>query len=107
MTARHTEMFATVKKAPGFVAVVLACLAVLAWFGFRVQMPGERLESHLTASDSAHRAMEARFEAGHEHDEQMETLLQGMVRGECIENPRENLARQGLLPTCQKLGIVP
>lgn len=36
-----------------------------------------------------------------------EALLESLVRGECIENPRQDLARQGLLQKCINLGITP
>ena len=40
-----------------------------------------------------------------EHVEHVEDLLEGLLRGECLENPKENLARQGLLKKCEELGI--
>lgn len=107
MTNPPRSAFETLKKAPVLVTVVAAILAIGAWFGFDVKMPGHRFQEHVTQSDSVHRDLNARHDSGHAHDAEMEKLLEGMVRGECLENPRENLARQGLLPTCQKLGIEP
>ncbi len=34
-------------------------------------------------------------------------LIEALVRGECLENSRDNLALQGLSAKCQDLGIVP
>ena len=38
------------------------------------------------------------------HMEQ-QVLVEAIVRGECIENPIENLERQGLITKCRELGI--
>lgn len=100
-----TSMIDSVKKAPAAVATVVAVVTVLAWFGFKVQFPGDRLDKHLMESDKAHAAIASRQDSAHAHDETMQALLEGMARGECIENPKEDLARQGLLSTCRRLGI--
>ena len=94
-------------KLPVLVSVVGALIVVFAWFGGALELPGERMERHRRQSDSVHAALTAQQASAHSHDENMNSLIEGMVRGECLENPRENLARQGLLPTCQKLGIQP
>lgn len=96
----------TLKKAPVLVSIVAALLIIGAWFGFDVKMPGERFDRHVQQADSIHRALDTKFQDDHAHDEVIEQMIEGMVRGECIENPIENLARQGLIPACRKLGII-
>lgn len=93
------------KKAPVLVSTVVALLAILTWFGFKVQMPGDRLDKHVQDAERVHTELVTRQDSAHAHDEVMQELLEGMARGECIENPKEDLARQGLLTTCRKLGI--
>lgn len=82
-------------------------VAAVVWLGGAVQSPGERLTAHEAAAKAFHDTLQTTLKEAHKHDEAIESLLEGMVRGECLENPRANLARQGLLPKCLELGISP
>lgn len=89
----------------GAIAVIAATVA---YFGFSVQTPTETLEKHITTAEKEHTAFSIKLDSvakGSEHVTHVEELLEGMLRGECLENPRENLIRQGLIQKCKELGI--
>jgi hypothetical protein len=102
-----TNPLETLKKAPALVAIILAIIAMVGWFGGVIKLPGERFADHETRSEEVHQAIFAELDSAHKDDRLHRELLEGLVRGECIENPIADLARQGLLPTCRRLGIVP
>ena len=88
-------------------AVVLIGGAI-AYLGFQIQTPTETLDKHIATTEKTHAAFDIKLDSatkGIEHVSHVEELLEGMLRGECLENPRENLARQGLLTKCKELGI--
>jgi hypothetical protein len=95
------------KKLPVLVSVIAALIVVIGWFGGVIQFPGERFAEHEAQSTEVHQTIFAELDSAHVSDRVYRELLEGMVRSECIENPVENLARQGLLPTCRRLGVVP
>jgi hypothetical protein len=64
-----------------------------------------RLATHEAISRVVHDSARQADDELHEHAETQEKLLEAIVRGECIENPKANLARQGLLNKCRQLGI--
>lgn len=80
----------------------------VAYMGFKIQTPAESLDKHIIQENVTHDIMDTKLDSvkgGIEHLEHVELLLEGLLRGECLENPRENLARQGLLTKCKELGI--
>jgi hypothetical protein len=82
--------------------------SVVAYFGFQVQTPSDTLGKHIAASEKEHAAINEKLDSvdtQSQHIIHVEELLEAMLRGECLENPRENLARQGLLTKCKELGI--
>ncbi len=82
--------------------------SLVAYFGFQIQTPTDTLDKHISSEEKTHTAFEIKLDSVSkkgEHVEHVEELLEGMLRGECLENPRENLARQGLLTKCKELGI--
>lgn len=82
---------------------------LIAYLGFQVQTPTQTLDKHLAQEEKTHAAFDIKLDStakGVEHVEHVEELLEGMLRGECLENPKENLARQGLLKKCEELGIL-
>lgn len=100
-------------KAPAYILGSLVALGILMTaLGFGWSTPGSRwdvhdvqhveekviLDEHFGKMDTAMAEMNDR------HMEQ-QTLVESIVRGECIENPRENLERQGLISKCRELGI--
>lgn len=93
------------------VLVVSACAAlitIVTVFGFRVESPESQLKEHIIKSSELHMKQQLQLDstaANVQHVEHVEDLLESLLRGECLENPRENLARQGLLVKCKELGI--
>lgn len=71
---------------------------IIAYFGFEILTPTAKLQKHIEREQSYHQSLDSLARHTDEH-------LEGLLRGECIENPRENLARQGLLGKCKELGI--
>ena len=89
----------------GAIAVIGAAIA---YMGFNVESPTDKLDTYIIQSDKVHVVMEKKIDSVQkevEHVNHIENLLEGLLRGECLENPRENLARQGLLVKCKQLGI--
>jgi len=87
---------------------ILVIGSLIAYLGFQIQTPTETLGKHIAAEEKAHTAFNVKLDSvgkQGEHISHIEELLEGMLRGECLENPRENLARQGLLTKCKDLGI--
>ena len=81
---------------------------LVAYMGFQVQTPTDKLDKYIIQSDKVHVVMDSKLDSVQkevEHVDHVEDLLEGLLRGECLENPRENLARQGLLNKCKELGI--
>lgn len=88
-------------------AVVGALLAIYGAFTFvdEIVRTPERLDTHIVRARVIHDSTWKATNEIHKHAEDQEKLLEGIVRGECIENPKANLARQGLLAKCRDLGI--
>lgn len=89
----------------GAVAVIGTIIAL---FGFQIISPSESLSMHVQTDSVVHSAIQAQIdstEQATQHIEHIEMLLESILRGECLENPRDNLARQGLLAKCAELGI--
>jgi len=89
----------------GAVAVVAAIITI---FGFKLVTPTDTITEHITRSQQLHVEVQSKIDSTVkqvEHIEHIEQLLEAILRGECLENPRENLARQGLLQKCKELGI--
>ena len=89
-------------------AIIIGGLAALwtagLWlFGF-LQTP-KRLESHMVSEKVYHDSTSKKAVELDKHAEDQERLLESLIRGECIENPKRDLARQGLLTKCKALGI--
>ena len=82
--------------------------SLIAYLGFQIQTPTDTLDKHISSEEKAHSTFEVKLDSvgrQGEHISHVEELLEGILRGECLENPRENLARQGLLKKCNELGI--
>lgn len=89
----------------GAVAIIASTIA---YFGFSMDTPREVLDKHVAKSEKEHVAMDVKIDsvsAKAENVSHIEELLEGMLRGECLENPRDNLVRQGLIKKCEELGI--
>lgn len=89
----------------GAVALIASLYGVFSFLDDIIKTP-ERLNAHVASSAVVHDSTWRAASELHEHAEQQEKLLEGLVRGECIENPKADLARQGLLRKCGELGIV-
>jgi hypothetical protein len=94
----------------GIPTAIVALLIALAWLLDQMQLSktlGTRFDGHVTQAVEVHRVADSVVKDVHQHTVEQQQLLEGLARGECIENPVENLARQGMLPTCLRLGIPP
>lgn len=89
----------------GAIALIVSAIT---YFGFNVQTPKDSLDKHVAYAEKEHAAFELKIDSVSkqaEHVSHVEELIEGMLRGECLENPRENLIRQGLIAKCRELGI--
>ena len=94
----------TVKEGLGLAALVVPVLAALTWLAGVAAAP-EKLERHIVAESTYHATRDTAFHELDAHAEDTERLLEALIRGECLENPVRDLARQGLLRKCEALGI--
>lgn len=89
----------------GAVAVILGAAG---WI-IRISGVPERLDGHVSAETTYHKVSDSTTKGAigelHGHTTDLEKLMESLVRGECIENPKADLARQGLLAKCRQLGI--
>lgn len=81
------------------VSIAGALVAGMLWLGKLTAAP-EKLERHIVAEST-------RVAAQNRHAEEQSDLLESLIRGECIENPPADLARQGLARKCRDLGVTP
>ena len=98
---------------PAYILAAITAIGVLMGaFGFGFSTPGNKWTEHdvqhvaeeLIHSDNWASMDVALTQINDRHMEQ-QVLVEAIVRGECIENPRENLERQGLITKCRELGI--
>lgn len=95
-----------------FIAGGAGIVTALVMLGFGFSSPADKWEDHDVQHVVEIEAQTQQFEKidialDNIDDMQMEqqTLVESIVRGECIENPIENLQRQGLIAKCEELGI--
>ncbi len=87
------------------VAGIGAIVLVLTILGFGIKTPAAALTEFKVDHAVEHAAIEdtlGEITAGLRSQQE---LLEAIARGECIENPLEDLQRQGLIDKCQELGI--
>lgn len=87
------------------VAAILAIGAILSWLGVDLTTAPLKLQRHIVAESTYHASREPKITELDRHAEANERLLEALVRGECLENPYADLARQGLIRTCDSLGV--
>ena len=100
-------------KWPAYLLGAITALAILLGsFGFGFSTPGEKWTEHDVQHVTEIEVQTQQFDKidvalENIDDMQMEqqTLIESIVTGECIENPRENLERQRLIAKCRELGI--
>ena len=99
--ADKTKLSEWVKWPAAILGAITAVAILLGAFGFGFSTPGDAWDEHnvehVILSDTI-REIDA-----HLHVQQ--ELIEALVRGECIENPLEDLQRQGLSQKCSDLGI--
>ena len=74
-------------------------------FGFSITGPGAVMAVFKVEHAVEHVIIDDTLAGIDRHMEAQQILLEAVVRGECIENPKENLQRQGLIEKCKELGI--
>lgn len=100
-------------KIPAYVVAALAALAILLGaLGFDFSSPGSRWQTHDVKHVVEAEVLTKQFAKidtalSNIDDMQTEqqTLFEALVISDCIENPLENLERQGLITKCRELGI--
>ena len=93
-------------KLPAFTVAGAAGLMIIAGvFGFSITSPGAAMEEFKTEHTVDHVIIDTALAEIDEHMHVQQELIESIVRGECIENPIENLQRQGLIAKCLELGI--
>lgn len=103
------------KELAALPGAVVALLVALAWL-LTLMNTGKRLDGHVVQESTYHRNTRTRDSAYrrkadsvmielHTHLVEFEKLQEAQIRGECLENPKADLARQGLLVKCRALGI--
>ena len=96
----------TVMKLPALAVGGIGGLALMASaFGFSITGPGAVMEEYKTEHVVEHVIIDTALAEIDEHMHVQQELIESIVRGECIENPVENLQRQGLIAKCLELGI--
>jgi hypothetical protein len=87
--------------AGGSIGVVIVASA----FGFSITGPGAVMAEYQEEHAVEHVVINDTLSDIDRHMVSQQILLEAVVRGECIENPKENLQRQGLIEKCSELGI--
>lgn len=112
------ELLSKVLTVPVMVVSFFTALAVAATFLFGdFDTPGEKMQSHIEKSAEIHEDIKKSEKEAHDslgkslieadkHLEDINASINAVLRGECLENPRENLVRQGLIQKCISLGVV-
>lgn len=81
-------------KASTIIGGFLLILGLIAYFGFNVVTPSENIEK-----------LEFKINKLQETLDDQGKLLEGITRSSCIEHPKEDLQRLGLMASCKELGI--
>lgn len=110
--ADKTKLSEWIRWPAAILGAITAIAILLGALGFDFSTPGTKWSEHdvqhvaeeLIHSDNWDDMDSALTEINDRHMEQ-QTLVEAIVRGECIENPIENLQRQGLIAKCEELGI--
>ncbi len=99
------EILALLKLPVAVVGSIGALVVTATIFGFGIITPGERLDVFVEEHGIEHSIISDTLAELDDHLHDQQILIEAMVRGECIENPVEDLQRQGLITTCERLGI--
>lgn len=103
--AETLGFLAMVKLPAMIIGGVGAIGGVLVAFGFGLSTPGARFEEYKGDHGEVHVTIDTTLIEIDNHLHAQRELIEAIVRGECIENPVENLQRQGLITKCSELGI--
>lgn len=89
------------------ITFILGVIAILTLLGLEVVSPNQKLQLHAQQSNVIHDSMSLAIKRIEKRQDKYDFLIDALVRGECIKNTKENLARQGLMQKCSQEGIVP
>lgn len=100
-------------KVPAYVLGALTVFGILLGaLGFGWSTPGNKWTEHdvqHVAEELIHSdnwaSMDTALTLINDRHMEQQTLVEAIVRGDCITNPLENLERQGLIIKCRELGI--
>lgn len=93
-------------KLPALAVGGVGGLALMASaFGFSIKGPGAVMAEFKVEHEVEHVIINDTLAEIDNHMHVQMELIESIVRGECIENPIENLQRQGLIAKCSELGI--
>lgn len=87
------------------VAIATAIGTGMAFMGFMILSPRDQLEMHKMESKIIHDSLQANINNIEIRQDKYEFLIDAIIRGECIKNTKEDLAKQGLIQKCKEEGI--
>ena len=89
--------------------IIGAIVAIWGAFGWVDRLVGtdKRLQAHVAAEALYHKNADSTLRDLHSHITDQARWQEAQLRGECIENYRSDLARQGLIAKRRQLGIEP
>ncbi len=81
-------------KASTIIGGFLLILGLIAYFGFNIVTPSDNISK-----------IEVKINKLQETLDEQGKLLEGITRSSCIEHPKVDLQRLGLIAACKELGI--
>lgn len=91
---------------PGaIVGAIVALWLMFTFLGDIITAP-KKLKEHMQSEQRVHIIVDSVVREIDDHSEDASQLLNSLIRGECIENPVQDLQRQGLIKKCTDLGII-
>lgn len=87
------------------VSVATTIGAIMAFMGFMVLTPKQQLEIHAVQSQVIHDSLRMQIKTIESRQDKYEFLIDAIIRGECIKNSKDDLAKQGLIQKCKEEGI--
>jgi hypothetical protein len=90
---------------PGAVVAMLTVLVLgFKFCGVDLLGPGDKLKRHEAYSQGYHRAIDSTRQHDQQDDVADRAVIEGLARGECLENPCRQLDAQKMIRYCVNLG---
>ena len=89
-------------KVPAYILAAITAIGVLMGaLGFGWSTPGEKWTAH----DAEHGVLSDTIREIDGHLHEQKTLIEALVKGECLESYSDKIVLQGLAETCTDLGV--